>query len=465
MKNIILNDVSLKECLKNESINLTFKEKLDFVKRLCELGLNVIELPYPTEKVEEVLIKTICACTSNAEISISVKNEVEIEGASSILSNAKKSRISINVPVSPVYMEYYTAKKPKAVIEIVKGLTQLASAKKCACEVNFLDATRADFNFLCEAIKTAIEFGAKIIAITDLAGEMAPDEYKQFMFKLFESVPELKNVSVSVQISDDYSMAMASIFSALESGVDEVKVSTISGLGLVDFSVFAKSMEFLATKKGFTCGINKTLVGKTLTRIETILAKRSVFSANANQEQVEISNDISKEDFLATIANNGYELTEEDFEKVYEEFKRIAERKQVYLADLEVIIANVSMQVPETFVLEKFSVNSSNVLQATANIVLTKNGKEISGLSYGNGAVDACFLALENIVGEHFELEGFEIGAVTEGKEAMAQAIVKLRSEGKIYVGRGISTDVIGASIRGYVNTINKIVYERGGAK
>ena len=118
------------------------------------------------------------------------------------------------------------------------------------------------------------------------------------------------------------------------------------------------------------------------------------------------------------------------------------------------------MQVPETYSLVSFSVSSSNVLAATASIAL-KNGEEtLNGLSFGNGPVDAAFLAIESITGRHFELDDFDLSAVTEGKEAMGQAVVKLRYNGVIYSGRGISTDIIGASIRAYVAAINKIVYE-----
>ena len=463
MARITISDVSLKEYLKNQSISLTFKEKLEIVKRLCELGIDVIELPIALNKADELLIKTVCACTKSSTLSLSVSSEKEIEKAILLLSHAKSSRISVNIPVSPVYMEYFSAKKPKAVLEVCKNLTNLAVTGSKEVEVNFIDATRADKNFLSEAIKTAIESGAKVITVSDLAGATTPEEFGEFILELYNIVPELKNVKLGVQVSDAFSMAMASLLTAMDAGVNEVKVSAIDGVGLVKFETFAKAMEFLATKKGFTCGINKTLTGKTLKLIENLVAKRGALGVLSNSDSKGVINkEVTEEEFANIISSNGYELSNEDFSKVFEEFKRIAERKEVTLTDLEVIISSVGMQVPETFVLDKFSVNSSNVLTATASIVVKKDGKEISGLSFGNGAVDACFLALENIAGEHFELEDFEIGAVTEGKEAMAQAIVKLRSEGKVFTGRGVSTDIIGASIRSYVNALNKIVYERG---
>jgi 2-isopropylmalate synthase len=107
-----------------------------------------------------------------------------------------------------------------------------------------------------------------------------------------------------------------------------------------------------------------------------------------------------------------------------------------------------------------FVINSGNLIGSTASVVLEKDGEKISGLSAGNGPVDAAFLALEQITGHHFELDDFQIQALTEGREAVGEAIVRLRANGKLYSGRGVSTDIVGASLRAYVSALNKIVYD-----
>ena len=127
---------------------------------------------------------------------------------------------------------------------------------------------------------------------------------------------------------------------------------------------------------------------------------------------------------------------------------------------VDAIIASAAMQVPTTYFIESYVINSGNVISATANITLRKNDEKISGLSNGDGPIDAAFLAIEQIIGRHYELDDFQIQSVTEGREAMGSALVKLRSDGKLYSGKGISTDIIGASIRAYLNAVNKIVYE-----
>ena len=127
---------------------------------------------------------------------------------------------------------------------------------------------------------------------------------------------------------------------------------------------------------------------------------------------------------------------------------------------MEVIIANASLQVPQTYRLISYVINSGNLITPTAVVKLEKDGQQIMGVSVGDGPVDAGILAIEKAIGCHYELDDYQITAVTEGREAMGSAIVKLRAYGKIFSGTGLSTDVIGASIRAYVSAINKIAYE-----
>ena len=120
--------------------------------------------------------------------------------------------------------------------------------------------------------------------------------------------------------------------------------------------------------------------------------------------------------------------------------------------------------MPDTYTLESYVVNSGNIISATAQITLVRDGEQLRGISIGDGPIDAAFLAIEQIMGHRYELDDFQIQAVTEGKEALGSAIVKLRSNGVLYSGNGISTDIIGASIRAYINAVNKIVYEEENA-
>ena len=157
----------------------------------------------------------------------------------------------------------------------------------------------------------------------------------------------------------------------------------------------------------------------------------------------------------------GYDLSDEDNGKIYEEFKRVIAKKETIGArELEAIIASAAMQVPSTFHVVNYVVNSGNIITATANLTLEKDGEQFTGVSTGDGPIDAAFHAIEQIVGHHYELDDFQVQAVTKGREAVGSALIRLRANGKLYSGNGVSTDIIGACIRAYVNALNKIVYE-----
>ena len=160
------------------------------------------------------------------------------------------------------------------------------------------------------------------------------------------------------------------------------------------------------------------------------------------------------------MAKLGYDLSEEDNGRVYEEFLRVAARKTVGAKELEAIVASVALQVPATYTLKSYVINNGNIISSSAQITLTRDGNDMQGICIGDGPIDAAFLAIEQIIGYRYELDDFQIQSVTEGKEAMGSALVKLRSNGKLYSGNGISTDIIGAAIRAYINAVNKIVYE-----
>ena len=216
-----------------------------------------------------------------------------------------------------------------------------------------------------------------------------------------------------------------------------------------------------------TCSIQTTVMKRITDQIawmcQTARSKNSPFDNGVREDDdgiyLTIHDDLHA--VMKVADRMGYDLSEEDGAKVYEAFCIIAGKKEkVSARELDAIVASAAMQVPPTDGLESYVVNSGNTIAATANLVLKKQDKILQGVSLGDGPIDAAFLAVEQITGQHYELDDFQIQAVTEGREAMGQTVVKLRSGGKVYSGRGISTDIVGASIRAYINALNKIVYE-----
>ena len=186
------------------------------------------------------------------------------------------------------------------------------------------------------------------------------------------------------------------------------------------------------------------------------------FDNGAGNTDVHIA--LDKSDSLETVIQSikklGYDLSQEDNVRVFEAFRAESQKKDIGAKELDAIIASTALQVPATYQLVSYVINSGNIINSTAHIQLKKNDVPLDGLSVGDGPIDAAFLAIEQIVGRHYELDNFQIQAVTEGREALGSALVRLRSNGMLYSGNGISTDIIGASIRAYINALNKIIYE-----
>ena len=157
----------------------------------------------------------------------------------------------------------------------------------------------------------------------------------------------------------------------------------------------------------------------------------------------------------------GYDLSDSDIGNVYRAVKQVCEKKgAVGSKELEAVIASSAMQAPSTYHFETYTTTSSNVSSSMSQVTLKRNDEIICGVSNGDGPIDSAFRAIEQCIGHHYELDDFQVQSVTEGKEALGSALVRLRNNGKLYSGNGTSTDIVAASIRAYINALNKIVFE-----
>ena len=469
MQNIRISDVTLKETQKAQNVTLSFKEKLEIAKHLDRLGVTAIELPpIVNEKSDSILIKSIAAAVKGCALAVPCAlDDAGIETVWKAVCSAKRPRLQLIVPTSTVQMEFLCHKKPAAVLQMIADLT--AKAKALCPDVEFIaqDATRSEREFLFRAVAAAADAGATVVTLSDDAGIMTPQEFIAFFEALQTAVPQVASVTLGVQCSDEFNMGCACCVAAATVGVREIK-SAVSCNTAVSMAAFAQYLRTRGEDLGLKTDVRYTELVRGVKQIDWILnterSKTSPFDngvSGGNGDFALTEND-SAAQVTAAIRALGYELSEEDNANVYTEFKRISRKKTVTAKDLDAIIASVAMQVPATYVLESYVINSGNIIRPTANITLKKNGETISGLCSGDGPIDSAILAIEQIVGHHYELDDFQIQAVTEGREAMGSTLVRLRSNGKLYSGNGISTDIIGASVRAYLNALNKIVFEEG---
>ncbi|MBE6736673.1 MAG: hypothetical protein E7567_07265 [Ruminococcaceae bacterium] len=467
MNTIKIIDMSLREPGQRKAASMSFKEKLEVARTLDRLKLDTIELPaIGAAKADQLSNKTIASMVGTA---LSAAVEIGcgmVEETWESIRTARHPQLNLLVPVSTVQMEYTCHKKAPAMLELIQDQVKLCRFFCENVEFSAVDATRAETDFLYEAVKTAVAAGANRVTLCDSAGIFLPDEFAAFVTGLKENVPEMENVELYVQVSDEMGMGIACAAAALSAGATGVKCTAVpAGYPTLD------QVATLVQKKGadmdIAASLKTTDLQRTISQLSRILApveeSESSFRDVALGDVAGVTLDANDTitDVIAVVQQMGYDLSEEDNAKVYEAFLRVANKKHfVGTRELDAIIASTAMQVPTSFRIDNYVINSGNVITATANLLLEKDGEKLRGVGVGDGPIDAAFDAIEQIIGHHYELDDFQIQTVTEGRDAMGSALVKLRADGKVYSGSGISTDIIGASIRAYISALNKIVYD-----
>lgn len=457
MKKISIADATL--C--REDSTFAFKEKIEIARQLERLNVDIIELPeIKNAKTDVLLVRTISSFVKDSLLSVAAGVTAQsIDDAAEALQGAAHARIRIDLPVSPVGMEYTCHKKDEKMLAWIK--TAVESAKKKVQSVEFCaaDATRAEKEFLINAVKTAVEAGADCVSICDSAASMLPDDFADFISEILKQT----DVPLGVKCSNKNGFAEAQSILAVRRGADTVK--TAVGGETSSLEAFATMIKNCGDNYGFCSTVRFTELNRIAKQIKWVTEnakneKTSVTVSSVNEKILLDKND-DEAAVKAAVAKIGYDLSDEDFVKVFGEFQRVARKKAVVGAkELDAIVASAALQVPSTYKLISYVINNGNIMTASAHITLEKDGKVMEGIELGDGPIDASFIAIDKITGRHYELDDFQIQAVTEGKEAMGSALVKLRAGGKLYSGNGISTDIIGASIRAYISALNKIVYE-----
>ncbi len=463
MKTIRISDVTMKQT--GEGFSLSFKEKIELSKLLDKLGVSVIELEGISDpRVDALRIKSIAAAVTDSVVAVPVQlSEESVAAVWNALKEAKHPRLQVCAGVSSVQMEYLFHKKPEAML---KAVSETVAACKAVCaDVEFVadDATRADQEFLVSVLETAFKAGAGTVTVCDTAGTMLPDQMGDFLVNLAHKSEVLRTANVGVSCANTLSMADACAVIAVAEGVDEIKAAAYP-VGNVNLANIARLLAAKGDALNVSCGVRVTQLSRIIDQI-TWMCQTGKGGAALTAGEDDNGIYLTAHDDAAAVAKAveklGYDLSEEDAAKVYEAFRQIADRKeQVSTKELDAIVASAAMQVPATYKLDTYVITSGNTISATAHIKLLKNGQPVEGVYIGDGSIDAAFLAIENITGCHYELDDFQLQAVTEGREAMGQTVVKLRAGGRVYSGRGISTDIVGAGIQAYLSALNKIVYE-----
>ncbi len=465
MKQIYLTDVSLFESQKKADRNYSFKEQLELIKTLDKLNVNRIKLcPIVSQKVDTTTTRTFAAAVKNSTLALPcvTLTKGEIDNAWNAISTAVKPQILLCAPTSVVQMEYFFHQKPDKMAETVTSAVTYAKSLCQNVAFEAQDATRSEVDFLCKVLKSALDAGANDIILCDSAATFLPNEFTTWMNDVYTALPELKNVCVTVQCANDLSMAAACAVGAICAGANGVCVAVNDTASVPSLEAVSQILR----SKGDDCKISSALaitqLGRALQQLKMLLQRTpaKTMTQENNYTALELDQYADIDAVAKAVRDLGYDLSEEDLTSVFASVCDVAKQKTVGAKELDAIIASVALQVPPTYNLESYVINSGSDITATACIKLRKDGVAHSAVCCGHGPIDAAFAAIDEVLGHHYELDDFQIQSITEGSEAIGKALVRLRADGKLYSGSGISTDIVGASIGAYINAINKIAYE-----
>lgn len=460
MKKINVTDITLKKLCAERDVNLLFREKSAIANCADTIGADAVELP-PVKSVREdtIIYRTVAQNLQNAVLAIPVGFNLEdINTAWECIKDAKKPRLQIELPVSTIQMEYtYHVKQAKMlekIAELVKG------ARSVCDDVEFsaLDATRADEDFLISAVKEAVANGATLITVCDNAGVSTPDDIAALVAKVKSAV----EVPVYVQVSDRINMAVASAFSAIKNGADGVKCAMV-GNDVLLTGELCDAVNTCGAQIEAEIGLNNTKIHASIDDMTANISHDTYVSNGeiSEKKKILLDSDSTVAQVAQAAAVLGYELSDSDVGNVYKALKQVFDKKgAVGAKEFEAVIASSAMQAPSTYHFETYTTTSSNASSSMSQVTLKCDGEIICGVSNGDGPIDSAFRAIEQCIGHHYELDDFQVQSVTEGKEALGSALVRLRNNGKLYSGNGTSTDIVAASIRAYINALNKIVFE-----
>ena len=501
-KMIKIFDTTLRDGEQSPGCSMNLKEKIEMAKQLEKMRVDIIEAGFAISSPGDFLsVKTVAETIKECIVaSLARATTEDIDRAWEAVSGAVAPRIHTFIATSPIHMEYKLMMKPEEVYE--RAVAMVKHAKRYCSDVEWSaeDATRSDPVFLARVIEGVIKAGATTVNLPDTVGYTTSDEYYGFLMKVREYAPSLENVTLSSHCHNDLGLAVANSLAAIKAGATQVEC-TINGIGeragnaAMEEIVMAlhtrrdilnaetrivtteimRSSSLLSRITGVKVQPNKAIVGENAFAHEAGIHQHGVMknketyeimrpeSVGLTQNNLVLGKHSGKHAFRAKVKNLGYDLSEAEIDKLFKRFKELADKKKtVYDRDIEALISKESVQVPKTYSLDSFVINSGNTITSTAVIRMQKEGKSIEKVSRGEGPIDASFKAIEKIVGMEFKLEDYQIQSVTEGEDALGDALVKISdSKGNVFSGRGLSTDIIEASIHAYINAVNKMIYDQ----
>jgi len=479
---VVIFDTTLRDGEQSPGATMTLDEKIKIATLLDEMGVDVIEAGFPIASDGDFEAVT--------EISKVVKNSVvcglaraskgDIQRAWDALQHAKKPRIHTFIGTSPLHREHQLSMDKEQVLDKIRETVTFARSLCDNVQWSPMDATRTEHDYLVEAVSIAVECGATTINIPDTVGYTAPGESAELIQMLLDKVPGLDKCVIATHCHNDLGMATANALAAVNAGARQIEC-TINGLGImpyfteIDTTKIMQASRMVATVAGFPVQFNKAIVGKNAFAHESgihqdgMLKHAGTFEimrpedVGLTESNLVMGKHSGRAAFKDKLAQLGYDIGDNAFQEAFVRFKALADaKKEVYDDDIIALIEDAETSSAHN----RFQVISVNGRFGTegpqsVEIKLEIDGEEKTHEATGDGPVDASFRAIKALIPHSASLQLYQVHAVTHGTDAQAEVSVRMEEGGKLVTGHAAHTDTMVASIRAYVNALNKLMVRR----
>ncbi|MDD4012630.1 MAG: 2-isopropylmalate synthase [Candidatus Omnitrophica bacterium] len=500
---IIIFDTTLRDGEQTPGASLTVKEKIQIAIQLESLGVDVIEAGFPRSSRGDLeAVRAVSKQIKKPVIcGLARATEADINAVSEALKFAGKPRVHVFLATSRIHRTY---KLHKAKDEILRlAVESVKYARKLFDDVEFSpeDASRTELDFLSRVVEAVIKAGARTVNIPDTVGYAVPSEFGSVIRHLMNNVPNINKAVISVHCHNDLGLGVSNSLAAVQNGARQVEC-TINGLGeragnasleevvmamnvrrdmFKGFSTDIKTKHLYKTSRlvsrltGIPIQPNKAIIGDNAFSHESgihqdgVLKKRVTYEIIRPQDvgfqgtKIVLGKLSGRHAFSDRLKELGYSISDTELEKAFIGFKALADKKKhIFDEDIATIVEDGLSTIPEEYELVEFKVTSGNKITPSATVTLSRQGKTLKATAKGDGPVDACFRTIDKAIGQKGKLIDYKVSAVTAGKDALGEANIKVTfDKHHTVLGRGSSTDVIEASVRAYVNAVNRLVLRR----
>ncbi len=498
MDKVKIFDTTLRDGEQAPGAGLDAQSKLEIAYQLSRLGVDVIEAGFAISSPEDfksvALVSEHIKNTTICSLSRCVKKD--IDAVKDALMKAKLKRIHLFIATSPIHMQYKLKKNPEEVLQI--AVDAVKYAKNFFDDIQFSpeDASRSEPEFLYKVIEEVIKAGATTINIPDTVGYAVPEQFAELIASIINNVPNINKAIISVHCHNDLGLAVANSLAAIKTGARQIEC-TVNGIGeragnaaieevvmalkvrkdyfCVDTKINTKEIirtsRLVSRLTGFVVAPNKAIVGKNAFRHESgihqdgVLKYRQTYEIMSPEDigldknELVLGKHSGRHALMQRLKELGFQLSDKDLNVVFEEFKRLADRKkEVFDEDLVALVESAMRMDVNKWQLENMEVVIPAEGLPQAKVVLSYAGKNFSATSEGDGPVDACYKAIDKITGCPGRLLNYNIQAITSGKDALGEASITVDfGDNKVISSHGSSTDIVEASVKAYINAVNKV--------